>query len=44
LSFKFKVTEIEKEKIIPPKDGGYIYGMFFEGARYDCGKDTLIDE
>lgn len=27
-----------------PKDGGYIYGVFFEGARYDTGKDTLVDE
>lgn len=30
--------------MIQPKDGGYIYGMYFEGARYDCNKDTLIDE
>ena len=43
LSFKFKVTEIEKEKLAQPKDGGYIYGMFFEGAKYDCGKDTLVN-
>ena len=44
LSFKFKLTEVEKQKLIHPKEGGYIYGMFFEGARYDVGRDSLIDE
>lgn len=44
LSFKFKMTELEKEKLIQPKEGGYIYGLFFEGARFDSGRDTLVDE
>lgn len=44
LSFKFKLTEVEKEKLLQPKEGGYIYGLFFEGAKYDTGRDTLADE
>ena len=44
LSFKFKLTEIEKDKLIQPKEGGYVYGLFFEGARYDTGRDSLMDE
>ncbi len=43
LSFKFKLTEVEKEKLLQPKEGGYIYGLFFEGARFDASKDTLAD-
>lgn len=43
LSFKFKLTEVEKEKLLMPKEGGYIYGMHFEGAKYDTTKDTLVD-
>jgi dynein heavy chain len=27
-----------------PKEGGYIYGLFFEGARWDTNRDTLTDE
>lgn len=44
LSFKFKLTDVEKEKLLQPKEGGYIYGLFFEGARWDSNKDTLADE
>lgn len=29
LSFKFKITEIDREKLIQPKDGGYIHGLYF---------------
>ena len=44
LSFKFKLTEIDHEKLLTPKEGGYIYGLFFEGARYDSTRDSLQDE
>lgn len=27
-----------------PRDGGYIYGLFFAGARWDSNKDTIADE
>jgi dynein heavy chain len=44
LAFKFKVVDTEKEKLVIPKDGAYIYGLFFAGARWDSGKDTIADE
>ena len=44
LSFKFKVVDVEKEKLSMPRDGGYIYGLFFAGARWDSSKDTITDE
>lgn len=44
LSFKFKVLDIEKEKLVMPREGGYIYGLHFAGGRWDSNKDTLADE
>ena len=44
LSFKFKVLDIEKDRIkSEPADGVYIYGLYFDGARFECQHDTLID-
>lgn len=41
LAFKFKVVDIDREKLVAPKDGAYIYGLFFAGARWDSSKDTI---
>jgi dynein heavy chain len=41
LAFKFKVVDVDREKLPPPKDGAYIYGLFFAGARWDSSKDTM---
>ncbi len=44
LSFKFKVIDSDKDKLVAPKDGVYIYGLFLDGAQWDSQKDTLIDQ
>lgn len=44
LSFKFKLTDIELEKLLAPKEGGYIHGLYFEGARWDSNRESLADE
>jgi dynein heavy chain len=44
LAFKFKVVDVDREKLPPPKDGAYIYGLFFAGARWDSAKDTIANE
>ena len=43
LAFKFKVVDIDKEKLVAPKDGAYIYGLYFAGARWDSSKDTIAE-
>ena len=44
MAFKFKIIDIEKDKLGIPKDGAYIHGLYFAGARWDSNKDTLADE
>ena len=42
LSFKFKVLDLDKDKLIAgPKDGVYIHGLYCDGGRWDSHYDTL---
>lgn len=44
LSFKYRTTDVDKDKLVAPKDGVYIYGLFLDGARWDTQHDSLVDQ
>lgn len=45
VDFAYKVISDETKTDLtkPPEDGVYVWGMYLEGARWDCEKEALVD-